>query len=108
MSRPYKLIHPDGSEHIHKLTGRVEDTLSKLIEAGRDGLTTIEYPAPRTSDYVLKLRKRGFVIETLTEPHGGDFPGHHGRYILRSRVERPSPDPFPCPSSYPAIGTVAP
>ena len=37
MSRPYKLIHPDGSEQIHKLTGRVEDTLCKLIEAGAEG-----------------------------------------------------------------------
>lgn len=108
MSRPYKLIHPDGSEQIHKLTGRVEDTLCKLIEAGAEGLTTIEYPAPRTSDYVFKLRKRGFVIETLTEPHDGPFPGHHGRYILRSKVERPSADLAPRPSADHAASMVAP
>jgi hypothetical protein len=108
MSRPYRLIHQDGAEQIHRLTGRVEDTLCKLIEAGPEGLTTIEYPAPRTSDYVFKLRKRGFVIETLTESHDGPFPGHHGRYILRSKVERLSPDPVPRPSADHTAGMVAP
>ena len=52
MSRLYKLIQPDGAEQLHRLTGRVEDTLCKLLEAGAEGLTTIEYPAPRTSDCV--------------------------------------------------------
>ena len=88
MSGRYYLHHPDGSAELHRLTGRVEDTLCKLIDAGANGLTTLEYPAPRTSDYVFKLRRRGFVIDTITESHGGDFPGHHGRYVLRSRVER--------------------
>ncbi len=87
MSGRYQLYHPSGDPEIHDLSGRVEDTLCKLIKAGAVGLTTIEYPAPRTSDYVFKLRKRGFIIETVTEPHGGDFPGHHGRYFLRSKVE---------------------
>jgi hypothetical protein len=105
MSRPYKLVHQDGAEQIHRLTGRVEDTLLKLLEAGHDGMTTLENPAPRVSDYVFKLRKRGFVIETLAEPHSGAFPGHHGRYILRSRVERLSPDPGPCSTA--CIGMVA-
>src|SRR5690348_5630016 len=88
MNIRYRLHHPDGTSEIHDLSGRVEDTLAKLMDAGSAGLTTLEYPAPRTSDYVFKLRRRGFVIETLTEPHGGEFPGHHGRYILRSKVER--------------------
>jgi hypothetical protein len=32
------------------------------------------------------LRKFGFVIETVPERHGGNFPGNHARYVLRSRV----------------------
>jgi hypothetical protein len=25
-------------------------------------------------------------VETVMEPHGGQFPGRHARYVLRSRV----------------------
>jgi len=46
-------------------------------------------PAPRWSAYVHNLRESGVEIETVTEPHGGDFAGHHGRYVLRCGV---SPD----------------
>ena len=46
--------------------------------------------------------------ETLTEPNDGQFPGHHGRYILRSKVERPSPDPTPRPPPDLTIGMAAP
>jgi hypothetical protein len=28
------------------------------------------------------------VIETITEPNGGEFAGFHARYVLRPRVER--------------------
>lgn len=76
---------PDG--HPMTIIGRDADTLEKLIAAGPRGLTTIEYPAPRVSHYVFKLRRMGIVIETVDEPHGGKFSGTHGRYILRSEVE---------------------
>ena len=38
--------------------------------------------------YVFKLRRRGVDIRTITETHGGQFSGHHARYVLRSRVHR--------------------
>lgn len=36
--------------------------------------------------YVLR-RKWGLVIDTLRETHGGQFPGTHARYVLRSPIE---------------------
>lgn len=54
-----------------------------------EGCTPIDHPRPRWSDYVFKLKRRyGLSIETIHEPHSGEFPGHHGRYILKSRVVR--------------------
>lgn len=35
---------------------------------------------------MFNLRELGVETETITEPHEGDFPGHHGRYVLRSGV----------------------
>ena len=93
MSGRFALHRPDGALQFLELQGRVEDTLAKLIDAGPDGVISLENPAPRLSDYVFKLRRRGVEIETLNEPHGGDFPGFHGRYILKSRVERLSGQP---------------
>jgi hypothetical protein len=34
------------------------------------------------------LRKFGLDIETIHEPHQGEFPGSHARFVLRSRVTR--------------------
>jgi hypothetical protein len=65
-------------------TGRVAWALARLIEAGERGCTPIEQPAPRWSHYVLLLRRRGLVIETIEESHGGPFKGSHGRYVLRT------------------------
>jgi hypothetical protein len=76
---------PDGA--FVTVTGRDADTLEKLQAAGERGLTPIEYPAPRWSHYVFKLRGLGFIIETIDEPHGGAFAGTHARYVLRSQVE---------------------
>ena len=78
-------VLPDGAPVT--VVGRDADTLERLVEAGERGLTPIEYPAPRWSHYVFKLRGLGFIIETVDEPHGGAFPGHHARYVLRSQVE---------------------
>lgn len=72
-------IHPEG---------RIEWALRRLMEAGAHGCTPITQPAPRWSDYVFKLRGLGVSIETIYEPHGGAYPGHHGRYVLRSKVTR--------------------
>jgi hypothetical protein len=66
--------------------GRDAWALDRLIEAGNMGCTPITQPAPRWSAYVHKLRERGVPIETIHEPHDGEFPGTHGRYILRAFV----------------------
>ncbi len=68
------------------VNGRVRWALERLLAAGEGGCTPIDNPAPRWSGYIHVLREIGVEIETLHEPHGGDFPGHHGRYVLRSSV----------------------
>lgn len=73
---------PEG--RILNLTGRVAQTLDKLIEAGELGITSFHHPGPRLSHYILVLRKQGFTIETRDERHSGQFSGEHGRYILRT------------------------
>lgn len=78
----------DGSVQLLELDGQEEWALSHLLAAGSHGCTPIDTPGPRWSDYVFKLRRRGIDIATITESHGGDFPGHHARYILRSKVNR--------------------
>ena len=88
MSERFALHQPDGSMQILDLAGREEWALSLLLSAGDHGCTPIDTPGPRWSDYVFKLRRRGIDIATITESHDGDFPGHHARYILRSKVER--------------------
>lgn len=66
--------------------GREAWALRMLIAAGARGCTPICHPGPRWSAYVHDLRKLGFVIETVREGHGGEFPGEHARYVLRSPV----------------------
>ncbi|MDF2809896.1 MAG: hypothetical protein K0S56_927 [Microvirga sp.] len=70
-----------------RLNGRKAWALDALHKAGALGCTPIERPAPRWSDYVMHLRRAGLDIETVDEPHGGTYAGHHGRYVLRSPVE---------------------
>jgi hypothetical protein len=62
--------------------------LEEVVKAGPEGVTAIEFPGVRIGDCILKLRKVGVEIETIYEPHGGEFRGRHGRYVLRSRVVR--------------------
>jgi len=66
--------------------GRDAWALLQLYRAGDADCTPITHPGPRWSAYVLKLRKRGLQIETVTERHGGPFAGSHARYVLRSRI----------------------
>ena len=67
--------------------GRVEWTLNELIAAGATGCSIFDCPAPRLSAYVHRLRKLGIPIETKREAHGGQFAGHHARYVLTASVE---------------------
>ncbi|MDW9616971.1 winged helix domain-containing protein [Sinorhizobium meliloti] len=76
---------PDGASHT--LFGRVAWALEQLIDAGSVGCTPFTHPGPRWSSYVHLLRVRGLEVDTLRESHGGQFPGTHARYVLRSPVE---------------------
>jgi hypothetical protein len=82
----YRVTPTVGEPFTISVKGRVHWALDRLRAAGAKGCTPIAEPAPRWSAYVCSLRQLGVEIETLHEPHGGEFSGHHGRYILRSRV----------------------
>ena len=80
---PYR-ITPNSAEPLRiVVAGRVRWALDRLCLAGAEGCTPITEPAPRWAAYVHSLREMGVEIETLTEPHGGAFSGHHARYVLR-------------------------
>lgn len=90
MKRPVSLTirarvgNADGPVVI--VRGREAWALRMLMAAGDCGCTPIDHPGPRWSGYVHDLRKLGIVIETVHERHGGEFPGGHARYVLRSSV----------------------
>jgi hypothetical protein len=90
MTRPTQLTLRvrigDASGPVVIVRGREAWALRALIAAGERGCTPIDMPGPRWSAYVFDLRKLGFVVETVREHHGGDFPGEHARYVLRSPV----------------------
>lgn len=88
MTSRFALHVGEDAVQILELKGREEWALSHLLAAGGRGCTPIDTPGPRWSDYVFKVKKRGIAIETVTEAHGGPYRGTHGRYVLRSRVER--------------------
>jgi len=88
----YQICLENGDMFTIKAKGRQAWALDRLTEAGSQGCTPIIEPAPRWSAYVHRLRQRGVPIETLHEPHSGEFSGTHARYILRARVEQVSED----------------
>jgi hypothetical protein len=75
---------PSGA--VLTVVGRDAWALDRLMSAGETGCMPITQPAPRWSHYVFKLRKAGLDVETITEPHGGAYAGHHARYVLRTPV----------------------
>lgn len=81
-------IRPEGGcdPFTIEAKGREAWALDRLTEAGPNGCTPIEQPAPRWSAYVHRLRALGVPIETVTETHSGEFSGTHGRYVLRAVV----------------------
>ncbi|WP_422121121.1 winged helix domain-containing protein [Paragemmobacter straminiformis] len=76
----------DGAPFKVSVKGRVRWAVERLIAAGEKGCTPLHQPAPRWSGYIREARLLGLEIETVTEKHGGDYPGHHGRYVLRCKV----------------------
>jgi len=83
---PYRITPSAGEPFLIEVSGRVQWALDRLRAAGAKGCTPISEPAPRWSAYVHALRELGVEIETIHEKHGGEFAGHHGRYVLRCRV----------------------
>ncbi len=69
------------------LKGRSGWAMVQLVEAGATGVTPITRPAPRWSAYVFDLRELGIPIETIREPHEGNYPGTHARYVLSCDAE---------------------
>ena len=47
---------------------------------------THRQPGPSLVRICINLRKMGFDIETVHEPHKGQFPGTHARYVLRNHI----------------------
>lgn len=65
-----------------ELKGSLGWTVYQLAQAGAQGVTPIERPAPRWSAYVHDLRRMGLPIETELAAHKGRYPGQHARYVL--------------------------
>lgn len=83
------LVNPDRPDaFLSTAAGRDLWALERLIEAGEQGCTPIDQPAPRWSAYIHRLRGLGLAIDTITENHDGPFPGHHARYVLRSSLRK--------------------
>jgi len=82
----YKIATDEGTFTV-TVKWRDKWALNQLRRAGRAGCTPIDYPAPRWSAYVQKVRRMGVNIETVNERHGGRFPDRHARYTLHGLVE---------------------
>src|SRR3954453_20174967 len=74
------------ADRVHVIPGREAFALDALVQRGESGVTSLTWVGPRWSDYIRKLRLRGFDIETVSEQHDGPYAGRHGRYVLRSAV----------------------
>jgi Winged helix domain len=61
---------------VKEFKGRPAWALANLLAAG----------GPRWSDYIFKLKRNGINIETVHESHGGNYAGHHARYVFWSPV----------------------
>jgi hypothetical protein len=85
----YTVQDGEGEAREIRLMGRDRWALEMLIRAGSRGITAIEMNGPRLHAYIFDLRhEHGLSIIREDEPHSGDFPGHHGRYFLLSKVTR--------------------
>ena len=82
----YSIVKSNGTKAKIWARGRDRWALDRLIHSGREGCTAITHPGPRWSAYVFNLREMGVQIETIHEPHEGDYPGTHARYVLRCTV----------------------
>ncbi len=84
---PYLITPSAGGDPFRiVVSGRDRWALEELRKAGAKGCTPIDNPAPRWSAYVFNLRELGVPVETIHEPHGGEFSGTHARYVLRGQA----------------------
>lgn len=85
----YVVHEGEGETREIQLMGRDRWALEMLMKAGPRGITAIEMNGPRLHAYIFDLRhEHDLSIIREDEPHGGDFPGHHGRYFLLTKVTR--------------------
>lgn len=82
----FTVTNPEQNPFTLRLSGRNCWAMEQLVSAGGEGCTPVDNPAPRWSAYIYNLRQVGVSVKTITERHGGGFPGKHGRYVLRARV----------------------
>lgn len=85
-ARAFTIHEPGEPARVVIAKGRDRWALEALMAAGPKGCTPINNPAPRWAAYVHNLRALGVSIDTITEPHGGPFAGHHARYVLAGTV----------------------
>ena len=78
----YTVTNPRGQSFILILSGRNKWALDALINAGKQGCTSINHPAPRWSAYIHNLRTFGVAVKTITSQHGNALAGKHARYVL--------------------------
>jgi winged helix domain-containing protein len=69
-----------------ELKGRLGWAMAQFADAGPDGITPSERPAPRWSGYVHELRGTGIPIHSEWVNHGRAYSGHHARYRLACDV----------------------
>lgn len=84
------LVHPGDAAHERTIAvpGRAGWALNELVKAGQRGCSAADFPAGlRLAHFVYLLRhEHELVIETEHEAHGGQFPGSHAVYRLRTPV----------------------
>lgn len=84
----YQIAPQNDEPFTVHIRGREAWALERLVHAGLIGCTPITEPAPRWSAYIHRLRERGIPIDTIHEPHDGEFAGTHARYVLRASVHK--------------------
>ncbi|WAX93630.1 hypothetical protein N7E70_018310 [Aminobacter sp. NyZ550] len=84
------MVHPGDTAHERHIvvSGRAGWALNELVKAGPAGCSAADFTAGlRLAHFVYLLRHEyELVIETEHEAHGGQFPGSHAVYRLKSPV----------------------
>jgi hypothetical protein len=78
----------DGTVYDFSVNGGDRRALESLIHAERRGCSCFSHSLQNWSVFIFRLRRQGIQIEVHIEPHFGDFPGTHARYVLVDKVVR--------------------